>query len=148
MALEASTDQLPPIQVEDIITTVESPQILSTVEDVLSPEPIERSTTPSPPTSSPPPLSPAKGDVSRSCDHAEEWREPQLDHSCSDKIDNDSCSSLDTDQFSSEDADEILNEIDQSANCSQLSAAVAKGMHDSLGTLSSLSEDVMVSMIM
>ena len=115
--------ELPPTQQEDTITV--------SVEDTL---PSERSTTPPPPLSSPPPLSPVTRD-----DNAEEWREPQLNTSGYDH--NSSCSSLD-----SSDAEDIFNEIDQAdADHSNLSAIVAKGMNDSLGTLSNLSEENTVS---
>ena len=99
-----------------------------------------RSTTPSPPSSSPPPLSPAKGD---NCgDNTEEWTEPQLNSALNGTDHNvDSCSSLD-----SSDAEEIFNEIDQpTVYHSNLSATVAKGINDSLGTLSNLSEEFIVS---
>ena len=112
----------------------------STVSDAITSETIERSITPPPPSSSPPPLSPAKGDNSSSNDHDdEEWREVQLKNSPQDDVDNESSSSLDTDQWSG--ADDLLDEIDQYANHSNLSAIVAKGMNDSLGTLSNLSEE-------
>lgn len=107
------------------------------VEDALPPV---RSTTPPPPSSSPPPLSPAKGD---NCgDNTEEWTEPQLYSTLNGTEHNvDSCSSL-----NSSDAEEIFNEIDQSTvHHSNLSATVAKGINDSLGTLSNLSEEFTVS---
>lgn len=139
---------LQPIQAaqQSIITTDDLPPIItkidSSLEDTLSSEPVERSTTPPPPVSSPPSLSPVKADDS--CDPAEQWNEPRLIETIKFNINHDdnvdgSCSSLDTEQLNSED---IFNEIDQSANDSQLSATIAKEMHDSLGTLSSLSEDI------
>lgn len=113
------------------------------IDDTLMSETIERNTTPPPPSSSPPPLSPIKAD-SWSCDNnGEEWNEPQLNNkSFEDNVDHVSCSSLDTDQLSTED---LFNEIDQTANHSNLSATVAMGRSDSLGTVSSLSEDITVS---
>ena len=116
---------------QEIITTEDASV---SVEDAL---PSLRSTTPPPPSSSPPPLSPAKGD-----NGGEEWREPQLNSTLNETDHNvDSCSSLD-----SSDAEELFNEIDQNTvHHSNLSAIVAKGMNDSLGTLSNLSEEFIVS---
>lgn len=137
------TDVELPVKAEDTIPTEDSLPITSFV-DTLSSEAIDRSSTPPPPTSSPPPLSPVKGDSS-SREHAEEWKEPQLDSTANSSCDDDnvdaaSCSSLDTDQLST-DIEDIFNDIDHS----RLSATITKGLHDSLGTLSNLSKDTMVS---
>ena len=126
------------LTVEDTLLTTEAPMITSLtlmVEDTIPLEvaAIEGSSTPPPPLSSPPPLSPAKG-----VDVVEEWSEPQLNNRSSDTAE--SCS-----PFDSDDAEEILNEIDQSTYHTNLSVIDAKGMNDSLGTLSSLSEDISVS---
>jgi len=123
--------------VEDMLPTTEDPMITSLkVEDMLPSEAaaIEGSSTPPPPLSSPPPLSPAKGVDGV----AEKWSEPQLNYQSFDTAE--SCSSL-----NSEDADTILDEIDQSTYHTNLSIIDAKGMNDSLGTLSTLSEDIIVS---
>ena len=123
--------------VEDMLPTTEDPMITSLkVEDMLPSEAaaIEGSSTPPPPLSSPPPLSPAKGVDGV----AEKWSEPQLNYQSFDTAE--SCSSL-----NSEDADTILDEIDQSTYHTNLSIIDAKGMNDSLGTLSTLSEDITVS---
>jgi len=82
-----------------------------------------------------------------SCEHAEEWQEPQPNNDTHDDDNVDaasSYSSMDTDQFSA-DVEDIFNEIDQSANYSKSSAAITNGLHDSLGTSSNLSEDTTVS---
>ena len=133
---ELSIDhEMLPVQIHEHIIP-ESPLVTAVVSDTITLDAIERSTTPPPPSSSPPPLSPTKADKNSSSDDEEQWREPQLKNSFDD--DDDSCSSFDTDQLSG--ADDLLDEIDQSTNHSNLSAIAAKGMNDSLGTLSNLSE--------
>jgi len=73
-------------------------------------------------------------------DDGETWREPHLDAGNYGNSED----SLRSSEFS-DDIDAIFNEVDQSAHTSQLNASVAMGMHDSLGTLSNLSdEDTMV----
>lgn len=145
---EAPIDhEMLPVQIHEHIIP-ESPLMMPEgINDTVTIEASERSATPPPPSSSPPPLSPAKGDKSSSSscssDEEEQWREPQLKNSFDD-VDDDSCSSFDTDQLSG--ADDLLDEIDQSANHSNLSAIVAKGMNDSLGTVSNLSEEVTTSL--
>lgn len=137
------TDNTLPVQDQQDTSNSPLTTITSTsVEDEpITSEAMERATPP-PPSSSPPPLSPVKGDSS--CDHAEQWKEPQLnDISSHDNVDSDSCSSLDTDQLSN--VDDLLEDTDQSINHSNLTATVAKGMNDSLGTLSNLSENITVS---
>lgn len=135
--LSSSADHEPlPVQVHQEVIP-DSPLISPLVDNMVTSEGIERSTTPPPPSSSPPPLSPIKGD-DISDDNAEE---PERNKSS----DHDSSSSLDTDQFSS--VEDLFNKIDQSANHSNLSAIAAKGINDSLGTVSNLSEDITVSTI-
>jgi len=70
----------------------------------------------------------------------ETWKEPHFDAGNYGNSED----SLRSSEFS-DDIDAIFNEVDQSAHTSQLNASVAMGMHDSLGTLSNLSdEDTMV----
>jgi len=102
----------------------------------------DRSDTPPPPSSSPPPLSPVKSPPGGSHDEPEEshdsetWKEPKFDTGNYGNSED----SLRSSEFS-DDVDAIFTQVDQSAYTSQLNASAAMGMHDSLGTLSNLSDE-------